>query len=94
LPRRPPFSPNSQSAPTSSPTPKQLLPIGFVEASLRSEYVNGTSTSPVAFLKGLYVVPQKYSVRVLPPEQRPWKMRDFVLIDPSEVLSRIAENTP
>jgi aminoglycoside 6'-N-acetyltransferase I len=45
-------------------------PIGFVEASLRSEYVNGTSISPVVFLKGLYVVPQKYSVRVLLPEQR------------------------
>ena len=30
----------------------------------------------------------------VPPEQRPWKMRDFVLIDPSGVLWRIAENTP
>ena len=30
-------------------------PLGFVEASLRSDYVNGTSTSPVAFLEGLYV---------------------------------------
>ena len=36
----------------------------------------------------------KYAVRTLPPEQRPWKMRDFVLIDPSGVLWRIAENTP
>jgi predicted lactoylglutathione lyase len=36
---------------------------------------------------------QKYGVRILPPEQRPWKMRDFVLIDPSGVLWRIAENT-
>jgi aminoglycoside 6'-N-acetyltransferase I len=32
-------------------------PIGFVEASLRSDYVNGTSSSPVAFLEGLYVAP-------------------------------------
>jgi hypothetical protein len=39
-------------------------------------------------------IAQKYSVRVLPPEQRPWKMRDFVIIDPSGVLWRIAENTP
>ena len=31
--------------------------IGLAEASLRSEYVNGTSSSPVAFLEGLYVVP-------------------------------------
>src|ERR1700709_1602784 len=37
---------------------------------------------------------EKYGVRVLPPEQRPWKMRDLVLIDPSGVLWRIAENTP
>jgi uncharacterized glyoxalase superfamily protein PhnB len=36
----------------------------------------------------------KYRVSILPPEQRPWKMRDFVLIDPSGVLWRIAENTP
>lgn len=32
-------------------------PIGLAEASLRSDYVNGTETSPVAFLEGLYVVP-------------------------------------
>ena len=31
--------------------------LGFVEASKRVDYVNGTSTSPVAFLEGLYVVP-------------------------------------
>lgn len=31
--------------------------IGFAEASLRSDYVNGTESSPVAFLEGLYVVP-------------------------------------
>lgn len=31
--------------------------VGFVEASKRVDYVNGTSTSPVAFLEGLYVVP-------------------------------------
>ncbi len=30
---------------------------GFVEASKRVDYVNGTSTSPVAFLEGLYVDP-------------------------------------
>jgi len=29
--------------------------LGFAEASLRSDYVNGCSTSPVAFLEGLYV---------------------------------------
>lgn len=39
-------------------------------------------------------IARKYGVRALPPEQRPWKMRDFVIIDPSGVLWRIAENTP
>ena len=32
--------------------------IGLAEVSLRTDYVNGTQTSPVAFLEGLYVVPQ------------------------------------
>ncbi|HXU32271.1 MAG TPA: aminoglycoside 6'-N-acetyltransferase [Thermoanaerobaculia bacterium] len=31
--------------------------LGFVEASLRTDYVNGTESSPVAFLEGLYVEP-------------------------------------
>ena len=33
-------------------------PCGFSEASVRADYVNGTHTSPVAFLEGLYVTPQ------------------------------------
>lgn len=33
-------------------------PVGFVEASVRHDYVNGTSTSPVAFLEGIYVIPE------------------------------------
>ena len=32
--------------------------VGLAEASIRSDYVNGTESSPVAFLEGLYVVPQ------------------------------------
>jgi aminoglycoside 6'-N-acetyltransferase I len=32
--------------------------VGFVEASKRLDYVNGTSSSPVAFLEGLYVTPK------------------------------------
>ncbi|MBI3608157.1 MAG: VOC family protein [Nitrospirae bacterium] len=39
-------------------------------------------------------IAETYGVKMLPPEQRPWRMRDFVLIDPSGVLWRIAENTP
>ncbi len=31
--------------------------IGFIEASIRSDYVNGTESSPVAFLEGIYVLP-------------------------------------
>jgi aminoglycoside 6'-N-acetyltransferase I len=31
--------------------------IGFAEAALRHDYVNGCDTSPVLFLEGLYVVP-------------------------------------
>jgi len=30
-------------------------PIGFVEASKRTDYVNGAKSSPVAFLEGIYV---------------------------------------
>ncbi|MBW8892535.1 MAG: GNAT family N-acetyltransferase, partial [Burkholderiales bacterium] len=33
-------------------------PIGLVEAALRTDYVNGTNSSPVAFLEGIYVVPE------------------------------------
>lgn len=29
--------------------------VGFAEAALRNDYVNGCDTSPVAFLEGLYV---------------------------------------
>jgi aminoglycoside 6'-N-acetyltransferase I len=31
---------------------------GFVEAALRVDYVNGASTSPVAFLEGIYTAPE------------------------------------
>src|SRR5262249_22755976 len=31
--------------------------IGFAEASVRRDYVNGCETSPVAFLEGIYVTP-------------------------------------
>ena len=32
-------------------------PVGLVEAAMRTDYVNGTAASPVAFLEGLYVAP-------------------------------------
>jgi len=32
---------------------------GFAEVSLRRDYVNGCETSPVAFLEGIYVLPER-----------------------------------
>src|SRR6185369_7682097 len=32
-------------------------PVGFVEAAARTDHVNGTNTSPVGYLEGIYVVP-------------------------------------
>lgn len=32
-------------------------PIALIEGSLRSDYVNGTQSSPVGFVEGVYVVP-------------------------------------
>ena len=37
-------------------------------------------------------IAEKYQVKVTQPEDRPWKMRDFTLNDPSGVLWRIAQN--
>ncbi|MEM9301540.1 MAG: VOC family protein [Pseudomonadota bacterium] len=34
----------------------------------------------------------RYGVRITGVEERPWRMRDFVMIDPAGVLWRIAEN--
>lgn len=31
--------------------------VGFAEAAIRHDYVNGCETSPVAFLEGIYVAP-------------------------------------
>jgi aminoglycoside 6'-N-acetyltransferase I len=33
-------------------------PVGFAEATVRTDYVNGTTTSPVAFLEAMYVLPR------------------------------------
>ncbi|MBS0229866.1 MAG: VOC family protein [Proteobacteria bacterium] len=37
-------------------------------------------------------LPERYNVRALPPEDRPWRIRDFVLVDPTGVLWRIGQN--
>jgi len=36
----------------------------------------------------------RYSVRLSPPEDRPWGIRDFTLIDPTGVLWRIGHAIP
>lgn len=38
-------------------TDENGVAVGFAEASIRTDYVNGTHSSPVAFLEGLYVKP-------------------------------------
>jgi len=32
-------------------------PLGFIEGSIRNDYVNGTASSPVGFVEGVYVAP-------------------------------------
>jgi aminoglycoside 6'-N-acetyltransferase I len=36
----------------------QRRPVGFIEGSIRGDYVNGTVTSPVGFVEGVYVAPE------------------------------------
>lgn len=37
---------------------ERRAPIGFIEGSIRADYVNGTETSPVGFVEGVYVTPE------------------------------------
>lgn len=37
---------------------------------------------------------EKYGVKAEPPADRSWGLRDFVIVDPTGVLWRIAQNTP
>lgn len=51
--------------------------VGLAEAALRSDYVTGCETSPVAFLEGLYVVPERRRqgvARALVDEAARWGM--------------------
>lgn len=34
------------------------LPVGFAQCQLRRDYVEGTDTSPVGYLEGIYVAPE------------------------------------
>ncbi|RBO82380.1 VOC family protein [Marinomonas aquiplantarum] len=38
-------------------------------------------------------IAEKYSIKTVPPQDQPWGMRDFVLIDPSGILWRIGQNS-
>ncbi|SSW66188.1 GNAT family N-acetyltransferase [Achromobacter agilis] len=61
-------------------------PIGLAEASIRVDYVNGTNASPVAFLEGLYVVPearQQGAARTLLAAVREWGCSAFPQICPA-----------
>jgi catechol 2,3-dioxygenase-like lactoylglutathione lyase family enzyme len=37
---------------------------------------------------------ERYGVMAQPPEDRPWGLRDFVVVDPTGVLWRIGQNIP
>jgi aminoglycoside 6'-N-acetyltransferase I len=53
--------------------------VGFVEASKRVDYVNGTNSSPVVFLEGLYVAPtsrRKGVARALVAEVERWALAE------------------
>jgi catechol 2,3-dioxygenase-like lactoylglutathione lyase family enzyme len=36
---------------------------------------------------------ERFGVRLIAPQDQPWGMRDFIVLDPSGVLWRIAQNT-
>jgi catechol 2,3-dioxygenase-like lactoylglutathione lyase family enzyme len=39
-------------------------------------------------------LPSKYHVKAEPPSDKPWGLRDFVIVDPTGVLWRIGQNIP
>jgi catechol 2,3-dioxygenase-like lactoylglutathione lyase family enzyme len=38
-------------------------------------------------------LPARYGVMAEPPSDKPWGLRDFVIVDPTGVLWRVAQNT-
>jgi aminoglycoside 6'-N-acetyltransferase I len=56
-------------------------PLGFVEAALRHDYVNGCESSPVVFLEGIYVLPTARRKGVAgAPRKRPEAALDFLVV--------------
>lgn len=39
-------------------------------------------------------IASRYNVKAEPPENRPWGLRDFILVDPTGVLWRIGQDIP
>ena len=39
-------------------------------------------------------VAQRFGIRLEPPQDRPWRLRDFPMTDPAGVLWRIGQNIP
>ena len=39
-------------------------------------------------------VVQRFGIRIEPPQDRPWRLRDFPMTDPAGVLWRIGQNIP
>ena len=39
-------------------------------------------------------VVQRFGIRLEPPQDRPWRLRDFPMTDPAGVLWRIGQNIP
>ena len=39
-------------------------------------------------------VVQRFAIRLEPPQDRPWRLRDFPMTDPAGVLWRIGQNLP
>ena len=63
--------------------------VGFVEASKRVDYVNGTDSSPVTFLEGLYIEPasrRKGVARILVTSVEAWAV--------AQGCSQLASDSP
>lgn len=63
--------------------------LGFVEVSLRTDHVNGTASSPVAYLEGIFVVPaarRQGIARALVAEAQRWARRRGALELASDAL--------
>lgn len=61
-------------------------PIGFAQCSLRHDYVEGTSSSPVGYLEGIFVLPE-----YPPPRHRPQTAGCLPRVDQAAGLPAICQ---